>query len=124
MNSFQKCFALFICLSTNIVFSQVIKNDTLNTRIPISIYTSSQISTNLNSLYRINKRLNLKSNQFLILDEKSIEMGEFVIPLYNISLAPRSYIIDSYTKNYQKKNLESAFFKVSDLYMPRSKNPL
>lgn len=124
MNVFQKCFTLFICLSTSIGFSQEQKKDTLNTKIPISIYTASQISTNFNSLYYINNRLNLKSYQFLILDEKSIEMGNFTVPLYNISLAPSSYINDSYNKIYHKKNLESAFFKVSDLYLPRSKNPL
>lgn len=124
MNLFQKYFIFLFLFSISIGFSQEHKNDSINKEIPVSIYTATQISNDLNSLLNVNKRLYLKSYNFLVLDEKNIEMGNFTVPLYNISLRHSSYIYDTFNKVHQKSILEAAFFNVSDLYKPRTKNSL
>ncbi|MFD1294664.1 hypothetical protein ACFQ5N_12535 [Lutibacter holmesii] len=123
MNSFQKYFTFIFLLVISAGFSQEHKTDSIH-KIPVSIYTSVQISNDLNSMLNVNERLCLKSYQFLYLNERSIEAGDFTIPFYKISNSPSTYIYDSYNKINQKLVLESAFFKVSDLYKPRAKNPL
>ena len=123
MNSIQKHITFFFLLVMSVGFSQEHKNDSIH-KIPVSIYTSVQISNDLNSLLQVNERLSLKSYHFLYLDEKSIEMGNLTIPLYKISKGSNTYIYDTYNKIHQKSILESAFFKVSDLYKPRTKNTL
>lgn len=108
----------------NIAFSQVTKKDTLKKEIPLSIYTATQTSAAINSSLNLNKRLDLTSFNFLILNEKDIEMGNFTIPLSNMKFAKSDYIYDFYTKIHQKSILEASFFKVSDLYKSRTKNSL
>lgn len=124
MNSFQTYLTFIFLLSISVLFSQEHKNNTVKKEAPVSIYTATQISNDLNSLINVNKRLSLKSYKFLVLDEKIIEMGNFAVPLYNISLRRSNYIYDTYTKIHQKSILEAAFFNVSDLYKPRTKNSL
>ena len=122
MELFQKYLTFIFLLSISVVCSQEHKNDTLKKENPVSIYTVAQISNNLNSLLNVNKRLSLKSFNFLILDEKNIEMGNFTVPLHNISLKPSNYIYDTYNKIYQKSILEAAFFDISDLYKVRERS--
>lgn len=124
MNSTQKYVTLIFLFSISLGFSQAQKNETTTKEIPVSIYTATQISSNLNSLLNINKRLNLKSYHFLVLNEKNIEEGIFTFPLCTSKLNSSNYIYETYTKVYNKSVLESAFFKVSDLYRIRTKNSL
>ena len=124
MNVFNKTVTFFFLLSISIGFSQEHKNDTLKKEIPASIYTATQISNDINSLLNVNKRLNLRSYKFLVLNEKNIERGYFSTPLFNKKLNTSNYIYDTYNKTHQKSVLEAAFFKVSDLYKPRTKNAL
>ncbi len=124
MNVFKQLATFLFLLSISFGFAQEEKNDTLKKEIPASIYTATQISTDLNSLLNVNKRLNLKSYKFLVLVEKNIESGYFSTPLFNKKTNPSNYIYDSYNKIHQKSVLEAAFFKISDLYQPRTKNAL
>lgn len=124
MNILKKYFTFFILLLVSFGYAQEPKNNTLKKDIPVSIYTATQISTDLNTILNLNKRLNLKSYQFLVLAEKNLEMGEFAVPLHNITLTPSNYIYESYQKIHEKRVLEAAFFNISDLYLPRSKNGL
>lgn len=124
MNVFQKIIPLLFLLTVSVVFSQKNKKTIIKKKIPASIYTATQISNNLNSLLNINNRLNLKSYKFIVLDETSIEMGNFLIPLYNKKLGVSNYIYDTYNKIHEKSVLEASFFKISDLYLPRTKNTL
>jgi len=125
LNSIKILFSLIFLFFITLGFSQENQTTIKETKIPVSIYhISTKVSTDLNSLFNVNKRLNFKSYKFLVLDEKNIEMGYFSVPLYNITLASSNYIYDSYTKIHQKSTLEAAFFKVSDLYKVRAKNPL
>lgn len=124
MKLFKKFFTFFLFTSIAFGYSQAPKKEPIKKEVPVSIYTATQISTDLNSVFNINKRLNLKSYQFLVLFEKDIEMGNFTVPISNLRLAKSDYVYDSYIKNHKKSVLESAFFKVSDLYIPRTKNPL
>jgi len=125
MKSIKKEIVFIILFfSTFFMFSQEQQSDYLKTKVPFSIYSSAKLSTDLNSSLNINNRLNLTSYKFLILDKRSIEEGYFTIPFYNIGLSPSEYIYDSYNQIYNNLQLQKAFFKVSDLYKVRSKNPL
>jgi len=103
-------------------FSQEQLSDSINSKIPVSIYSSITFSTDLNSRLNISNRLNLTSYKFLFLDKKNIEEGYFTIPMYNIGLSPTEYIYDSYNEIYHNLQLQKSFFKVSDLYKVRSKS--
>lgn len=124
MNVFKQLATFLFLLSISFGFSQEFKKDTLKKEIPVSIYTATQTSTDLNSLLTLNKRLNLKSYTFLYLDENDIEEGLFTVPLFSEKLNTSNYIYDTYNKIHQKSVLEAAFFKISDLYQPRTKNDL
>lgn len=124
MNVFKNLVTFLFTLSIGVGFSQEHKNITSKKEIPVSIYTATQISTDLNSLLNVNKRLNLTSYHFLVLNKKNIELGNLTAPLYKGKLNPSHYIYETYNKVHQKSVLEAAFFKVSDLYKPRTKNSL
>lgn len=124
MNFIKTFFIIFCLFSFGVSFSQKQPTDSIIKKIPVSIYTATQISTDLNSLLNMNNRLDLKSYNFLVLDKTAFGMGDFTVPLYNIPLKPSNYIYDTYNKNHQKSILEAAFFNVSDLYLPRTKNSL
>jgi len=123
MKLYLNFLIVFILFPTAFVFSQKITLTYLNNKLPSSIYTSDLLSTDINSTYNINSKLNLHSYKFVFLDETKIEEGYFTIPFENINKTPTKYINDSYTKIYNNLNLKSAFFKVSDLYKGRPKNP-
>lgn len=99
------------------------ENKSIEKNIPASIYTSIKVSQDFNSILNINQRLQLKSFTFLVIDEKNIEEGFYTLPICSLTKSPTKYIYDSYNKVYQTKNLKQAFFKVSDLYKVRTKNP-
>jgi len=122
MELFQKFLTFIFLLSISVVCSQEHKNKVLKKEIPVSIYSATQISNDLNSLLNVNKRLSLKFYNFLVLDEKNIEMGNFTVPLNNISLKPSNYIYETYNKVYLKSILEAAFFDISNLYKFRERN--
>lgn len=124
MSVFKQLVTFLFLLSISLGFAQEEKNDTSKKEIPASIYTATQISTNLNSALNINERLNLRSYKFLVLDEQNIERGYFTTPLFNKKLTTSNYIYDTYNKIHQKSVLEAAFFKISDLYQSRTKNAL
>lgn len=123
--NFLKSFLILFCIfSFGVGFSQKQPNDSISKKIPTSIYTATQISTDLNSLLNTNKRLNLTSYNFLVLDKITINISGFTVPLYNISPKSSTYIYDTYNKKHQKSILESAFFNISDIYLPRTKESL
>lgn len=124
MNFLKALFSILCLLFFEPVFSQNQPNDTIKKEIPVSIYTSTQISNNFNSLLKLNKRLNLKSYNFMVLDEKHMELGDFSVPLHHISLRSSNYNYDTYNKTYQQSILEAAFFNLDHLYRPRTKNSL
>jgi hypothetical protein len=109
-------FSLF--LTTFNVFSQENIKKSENPVLPISIYTVIDTTTNFNSLFSINNRLNFKDYAFVYLDEKKLRDGYFTIPIENITKTPSMFIYETYMDTYHKRNLEKAFFKVSDLYKP------
>ena len=107
-------FAITICSFS--VFSQEkepVKKDSV---LPKSIYSIPFLSTDLNSTFSINQRLNLTTYQFT---KNIFENGFYEIPFYNITQSPREYIYGSFIRDYETSILQSAFFKVSDLYLPR-----
>lgn len=124
MNLF-KCTSLFLSLLFTLIgFSQEKLNDSLKKKIPQSIYTSVNLSTDLNSTLHINERLKLTSFQFIVFDETKLEEGYFTIPMLQSFQPTAKYIYDSYNKVHQNSGMTKALFKVSDLYKPRTKNSL
>lgn len=109
-------FVLIFILFTSFIFSQEKENS-----IPVSIYTNNAEFVDLNSTYNINKKLNLTSFKFLFLNVRDIEEGYYTIPFYHNNNSPSIYIYDTYNKVYQTAELQKSFFKVADLYKPRSK---
>jgi len=125
LKSFKKLSPLILIFQITFGFSQEYERIINDTKIPTSIYQfSSKISTDINSSLNINDRLNLKSFKFIFLDEKSIEEGYFTIPLCKLSQSPTKFVYDSYNRIYQNAALKESFFKVSDLYKVRAKNPI
>jgi hypothetical protein len=112
-------YLLLICLFSFATYSfsqEKIKNIN-KTFLPESIYSSSlNQNSDLNSFYNLNKKLNLKSYKFAILDANSIEDGYFTIPFQNFDKIPTNYIFDTYQKIYHNQNLKKSFFKLADLY--------
>jgi len=88
--------------------------------VPTTIFTHLQLDSDLNSNYNINKKLNLKSYKFAIIDPISIEEGYFTIPFQKFEL-PTSFIFETYQDLYLNQNLKKSFFKVSDLYKVSSR---
>ncbi len=114
-----KIASILLLFSTIACFSQEKNKETL---LPQSIYLTTFETPSFNSKYTINKKLNLNSFKFLILDLKTIEEGYFTIPFYSINNTPTKYIYDSYNKIFDNLQLQKSFFKVSDLYKFREKN--
>ena len=84
---------IFLLLVTITCFSQKKSKEIV---LPQSIYLTSIETSNFNSKYSINKKLNLNAVKFLVLDLKTIEEGYFKIPLYSLYNSPSKYIYDSY----------------------------
>ena len=125
LNSIKILFSLIFLFFITLGFSQENQTTIKETKIPVSIYhISTKVSTDLNSSLTINNRLNLKTLKFIAFDKKSIEEGYFTIPLCNLDYPPTEFIYDSYNLLYQNSILKQTFFKVSDLYKVRAKNPL
>lgn len=114
-------FALIFLCFTTFIFAQ--QNEAVKP-LPVSIYSSNSDFIDLNSTYAINKKLNLTTFKFMYLNIRNIEEGYYTIPFYNINNAPSSYIYETYNKVYQTAQLQKSFFKVSDLYKPRTNNQL
>jgi hypothetical protein len=119
----QKLIILLFIFSASIGFSQENNCAFYPSKIPVSIYNPTHILPDLNSASIINNRLNLKSYNFIVFDKKSIEDGYYSIPLFN-NKTPTSFIYETYTQIHQNSYLKKSFFKVSDLYLVRAKNPL
>lgn len=124
MNLFKRTSLFLSLMFTIIGFSQEKLNDSLTKKIPQSIYTSVNISPDLNSTLHINERLKLTSFQFIVFDERKLEEGYFTVPMFQSFQPTTKYIYDSYNKVHQNSGMKKAFFKVSDLYLPRTKNSL
>jgi hypothetical protein len=125
LNSIKILFSLIFLFFITLGFSQENQTTIKETKIPESIYhISTKVSTDLNNSLTINNRLNLKSLKFIAFNKKSIEEGYFTIPLFNLDYPRTKFIYDSYNRVYQNAILEQAFFKVSDLYRVRAKNPI
>jgi hypothetical protein len=119
MNSFKHISLTIFLISSFLGFSQekeLVKKDSI---LPQSIYAIPAFSNNINSTFNLNNRLNFSSYQF---NQRVFENGFYHIPFYNITQSPSEYIYGSYIRNYETSVLQSAFFKVSDLYLPRNKN--
>tara|TARA_R110001583_G_scaffold62499_4_gene183757 strand:+ start:1754 stop:2128 length:375 start_codon:yes stop_codon:yes gene_type:complete len=108
----------FLFFSTFYIFSQEKIKESEKPILPISIYTTLDKSINFNSLFSINNQLNFSTNTFAYLKQHNLREGYFTIPLENIGKKPSMFIYETYMDTYQKRNLEKAFFKVSDLYLP------
>jgi hypothetical protein len=115
-------YLLLICLFSFATYSfsqEKIKNIN-KTFLPESIYSSSlNQNSDLNSFYNINKKLNLKSYKFAIINPISIEEGYFTIPFQNFDKVPTSYIFETYQDLYHNQDLKKSFFKLSSLYNVR-----
>lgn len=89
-------------------------------KIPKSIYT---FKNNLNqpnlrqNVYNVKKQISTYS--FLQIDTKDIASIFFTITPSNLNKKASTLIFDSYTKAYQQKNIESSFFDINTLYLPR-----
>lgn len=114
-----KITLLLILLTSFVCIGQEKNNESL---IPSSIYQTGLENINLNGKYKINKRLNFSSYQFVLLDIKSIEEGYLYFPFTNSNNKPSKFIYDSYNKIYSNQLLQKSFFKVSDLYKVREIN--
>ena len=86
----------------------------------ISTYTTLDKPTNFNNLFSINKRLNFDAYTFVYLNQKTLKEGYFTFPIEDMAKKPRMLIYETYMNTYQKLNLEKAFFKVADLYLPHN----
>jgi hypothetical protein len=122
MNSFKYLLVTIALIYSYSGFSQEKEPEKRDSIIPQSIYAIPVFSTDINSTYYLNNRLNLTSYQFVRFNQSIFEEGNLAIPFYNITQSPSEYIYDSYVRNYETAVLQSAFFKVSDLYRPRTKN--
>jgi len=120
----QKLVTLIFLFSFMLGISQENELKNKKSNIPTSIYSSTIVSPDLNSPFLINNRLNLKSFKFIVLNQNSIEENFFTIPICNLDRPPTKFIYDSYNRFYQNSILKQSFFKVSDLYRVRAKNPL
>ncbi|MCF6278911.1 MAG: hypothetical protein L3J14_01030 [Flavobacteriaceae bacterium] len=116
-------FLISVLLVLN-VFSQEIDDNNDTILLPTSIYTSSfdKLQT-INSLLLINKKLNLTSFEFVILNTKAIKNGNLSISTENIGKQPTKFIIETYQKIAMNKAMTSAFFDIDALYYNRTNYP-
>lgn len=98
------------------MFSQETIEENEKQLVPISIFTLINKSTEINSTFSINNKLNLNSYRFVFLDEKKIKEGYFTIPIERMDRTPSKFIYETYANVYHQLNMEKSFFKVSDLY--------
>ncbi|SNR71684.1 hypothetical protein SAMN04488111_2672 [Lutibacter flavus] len=113
---FHKIYCIFFILASFGMFSQETIEENEKQLVPISIFTLINKSTEINSTFSINNKLNLNSYRFVFLDEKKIKEGYFTIPIERMDRTPSKFIYETYANVYHQLNMEKSFFKVSDLY--------
>jgi len=97
------------------VFTCFSQNKKKSKFLPLSIYSVVE-TVNLNNNYNINKKLNLKSFSFVMINSNDIEDGYFTIPFSDLKNKPSKYIYETYSEIYDNLNLKKSFFKLADLY--------
>ena len=107
---------LIFSLSLVSFFTNYSQNKITENSIPTSIYKFTLESANLNSVFFINKKLNLTSYKFLLIDTRNIAEGYYTVPFCNINNYSTDYIYDTYNKIYYNPIRSKGHFKVADLY--------
>lgn len=113
---------LILILSLASFFTTYSQNKNTEKQIPVSIYKFTPESTNLNSIFFINKKLNLTSFKFLLIDTRSIAEGYYTVPFCKTNNYSTDFIYDTYNKIYHNPALSKGHFKVADLYKVRQIN--
>jgi len=113
---------LIIALSLSSFFTSYSQNKNIEKSIPASIYKFTPESANLNSVFFINKKLNLTSFKFLLIDTRNIAEGYYTVPFCNLQNYSTDYIYDTYNEIYHNPLLSKGHFKVADLYKVRPIN--
>ena len=118
---FTKKNLIFLLLLASF-FTNYSQNKNVEKLIPTSIYKFTPESANLNSVFFINKKLNLTSFKFLLLDTRNIAEGYYTVPFCNLKNYSTDYIYDTYNKIYNNPMHSKGHFKVADLYKVRPIN--
>lgn len=88
------------------------KTNTASSKKPTSIYTFSNL-LNTNSFSAINKKLNLKNLNFVIVDQIDIDTNTFPLNFNDLEKNATAFIYDDYVK-YRDENLLKGFLLKND----------
>lgn len=80
---------------------------------PISIYTISAFSDDVNSFSAINKKLKLANFSFVFVDAIALDLNQFSIDFKDLGKTSTSFIYDDY-RRYQDRNLLKGFLLKND----------
>ncbi len=89
------------------------KRAIIKQKAPVSIYTFNSLEKDVNSISSLNKRLNLTSFNFVIVDADDIDNNIASMSFKDIGTKPSEYIYDDY-KRYQNNNFLKGFLTKND----------
>lgn len=89
------------------------KKDANIKKLPTSIYTFNPLGKDLNGISAINKKLNLKSFDFVFVDIVDIDLNQYSIDIKNVYKVPSEFIYDD-LRRYQNSNLLKGFLRKND----------
>lgn len=104
----MKTTTLFFSLLLLLSLSLNAQNPKEKTTKAVSIYTFSSLSKNVNSISKLNKKLNLKNFRFVYANQNAIDLNLFALNFDDIGVKPSTLIYDDYLA-YRDENLLKGF---------------